>query len=228
MYSQQLSAHTNPVRFILASASSARLKLLREAGLNPEVFVSEVDENAVVNSMPANLMHDAVSQVSILAQEKARSVLKKLLQNYYNESNEDILILGLDSLYEFEQNVWGKPHTREVAIERIMQMSGKSGQLHTGHHAILIPAHSNEVLERGKVTSTQINFGDISQAEIEAYVNIGEPLEVAGGFTIDSLGSAFIKSITGDYHSVVGVSVYTLRALIKQLGLNYTAFWSVR
>jgi septum formation protein len=225
---EQFGARADSIRFILASKSPARLKLLREAGLNPEVLVSAVDEDAVIGSMPAEFVRDAVSEVALLAGAKARAVLDKFVKNNYNSSDEDILILGLDSLYEFQGNIWGKPHEKLIAIERIKQMSGESGQLHTGHHAILARTHSRGVVERHEVTSTQINFAHICQEEIEAYVNTTEPLEVAGSFTIDSLGSAFIESISGDYHSVVGASPHTLRKLTQQLGLNYTALWNSR
>jgi septum formation protein len=210
----------------LASKSPARLKLLREAGLNPEVMVSAVDEDAVVNAMPENERNDAQKQVANLARAKAEAVLDKIANQKPPETGEALLILGLDSLYEFEDQIWGKPRRKDIALERIRMMSGKSGRLHTGHHAILADLPTQKVRHAHAITSTDIHFDTLTDEEIHAYVETEEPLNVAGSFTIDSFGSAFIREISGDYHSVVGVSPHTIRSLVKKLGVQYTDLWN--
>ncbi len=189
------------MRFVLASASPARLKTLRAAGVEPQVIVSGVDESAITAESP-------VALVQALARAKARAVAAELAGAG--------LLLGCDSMLEFDSEILGKPGTAEVAIERWRAMRGRSGVLHTGH--TLIELGTGRVAER--VVSTEVNFADVTDAEIEAYVASGEPLVVAGAFTIDGLGGWFVESIVGDHHNVVGLSLPALRGLLTELGFT--------
>jgi len=132
------------------------------------------------------------------------------------------LVLGGDSLFEVDGEVFGKPHTAEVAKERWLRQRGKTGVLHSGHE--LLHCVDGEVVSRASMaTTTSVTFVDVmSEADIDAYIASGEPLKVAGAFTIDSLGAPFIKSIDGDPYTVVGLSIWALRSLVEQLGFRYT------
>lgn len=187
------------MRFVLASASPARLKTLRAAGVEPEVIVSGVDESLITADSPAAL-------VQALARAKAEAVAGSL--------SGDGLLLGCDSMLEFDSEALGKPGTAAAAIQRWRAMRGRSGVLHTGH--TLIELGTGRQAER--VVSTEVHFADVSDAEIENYVGSGEPLVVAGAFTIDGLGGWFVESIVGDHHNVVGLSLPALRRLLGQLG----------
>lgn len=196
-------------KLILASASPARKKLLFEAGINFEAITSDVDEEALVaKTRPASV----AELVQILAKAKAESVATRL---------ENQIVLGCDSALEFESEALGKPLYPDVAIERWKRMSGKSGILYTGHY--LIDQTTGKTVQA--VTGTKVNFAKLSESEIEGYVATGEPLQVAGAFTIDSLGGGYIKSIEGDYHTVVGLSLAKLRVMLLELGYKYEAFW---
>ena len=133
-------------------------------------------------------------------------------------------MLGGDSALEFQGSTLGKPHLPEVAIERWKQLRGNFGVLHSGHCLI-----DNRDQAAAKVfsrtSSTKVYFADISDQEIEAYVSTSEPLKVAGAFTIDGIGGAFIESIEGDAHTVVGLSLSVLRDLTRELGVEYTSLW---
>lgn len=194
------------VRFVLASASPARLRTLRDAGLAPEVVVSGVDEDALSASTPSAL-------VQLLASAKAQAVVSAL-----DPSSDSALVLGCDSMLELDGAALGKPASAEAAVERWRSMRGRSGVLHTGH-ALIDTAASTSV--QG-VASTTVHFGSPSDAEIEAYVASGEPLAVAGAFTIDGLGGWFVESIEGDHHNVVGLSLPLLRHLLRELGRDLT------
>jgi septum formation protein len=187
------------VRFVLASASPARLSTLRNAGIEPEVVVSGVDEDTISAESPREL-------VQVLADSKAAAVAARIA--------EPSLVLGCDSLLELDGTPLGKPGTAEAAIERWKQMRGRSGVLHTGH--CLIDTESGRQV--GATSSTTVHFADVTNAEIAAYVATGEPLNVAGAFTIDGLGGWFIESIEGDHHNVVGLSLPLLRTLVRDLG----------
>jgi len=187
------------VRFVLASASPARLKTLRAAGVEPEVIVSGVDESVITADSHVNL-------VQALARAKALAVAGGL--------EGAGLLLGCDSMLEFDQQILGKPGTAEIAVERWRAMRGRSGVLHTGH--TLVDLDTGRTAER--VVSTEVNFADATDAEIDAYVATGEPLVVAGAFTIDGLGGWFVESIVGDHHNVVGLSLPALRELLAEHG----------
>jgi septum formation protein len=194
-------------RLILASASPARLRTLQAAGLRPEVIVSGVDEDDVEAENTAELALK-------LAQLKAVAVAA---------TQPRALVIGCDSLLEFAGEVLGKPADAAEATERWQRMSGKSGVLHTGH--CVIDTHREVWL--GRSAATQVRFATLSDDEIDAYVATGEPLAVAGAFTIDGLGSAYVSGISGDPHNVVGISVPLLRLMFDELGFAWHEFWAV-
>lgn len=187
------------MRFVLASASPARLRTLRCAGVSPEVIVSGVDEDAI-------RAETAVDLVQLLARAKADAVARHL--------EGAALVLGCDSLLEMDGLALGKPTSPADARARWQQMSGRTGVLHTGHHLIDTGADR----AAGRAGSTGVTFADVTDEEIEAYVRSGEPLAVAGAFTIDGLGGWFVESLDGDPHNVVGVSLPLLRGLLAELG----------
>jgi len=205
-------------RLVLASSSPARLALLRSAGIEPEIVLPETDEPALAaQAKLENPNLSAQELVGLLAKAKAESVLHDL-------STQGALILGGDSALEFQGEVLGKPHEPEVAIARWKQLRGNSGTLYSGHCLIdnTDPKNSKMV---SKVSSTKVFFSDLTDAEISAYVATGEPLKVAGAFTIDGIGGAFLDRIEGDAHTVVGLSLRVLRDLTRQLGAEYTSLW---
>jgi len=205
------------VRLVLASASPSRLRLLRLAGIEPEVRVSDVDEDAVAAAAGPST---PAEYVQLLATAKARAVAGALraAADGRNARLAATLVLGCDSAFELDGVVYGKPHEPEVAAARWRAMRGRTGVLHTGHS--LIDLGSGREVEA--VQSTSLDFAALSDAEIDWYVASGEPLPVAGAFTLDGLASAFITRIDGDPHSVVGVSIAALRELGRQLGHEWT------
>lgn len=190
-------------RFVLASASPARLRLLRDAGFAPEVIVSGVNEDDVAGT-PREMVHE-------LAQRKAAAVAAQA---------PEALVLGCDSLLEFDGAALGKPASADDAVARWHSMRGRSGVLHTGHS--LVRAGRSET----EVCSTTVRFGEPTDAEITAYVASGEPLNVAGAFTLDGRGSAFLAGIDGDAGNVIGLSVPLLRRLLKAHGVEVVDLWS--
>jgi septum formation protein len=191
------------MRFVLASASPARLRTLRDAGIAPEVIVSGVDEDAVTAAGTGAL-------VLALAVAKALAVAERL--------DGPALVLGCDSLLELDGAPLGKPGTVEAAVGRWHAMRGRSGVLHTGH-ALVDTATGRRATA---AVSTTVRFGDVSDAEIALYCATGEPTEVAGAFTIDGLGGWFVDAVDGDHHNVVGLSLPTLRRLLHELGHGLT------
>lgn len=220
--------HNEPMRLVLASASPARRATLIAAGITPLVRVSTVDEDAVLAALPGGRAFSGTAttpadEVSALAAAKCLDL----------PDGEPVLVVGCDSMLEIGGQMLGKPHTPEVARERIAAMRRSTATLWTGHcAAILAPASSAQDGDTRVVTasvtrsaSTLVHFGDISDAEIEAYVATGEPLHVAGSFTVDGLGGPFIEGVTGDYHSVVGISLPLLRAMATELGVFWPDLW---
>jgi septum formation protein len=196
---------------VLASASPARLQLLRSAGLDPAVVVSGVDESTVESS-------DAGELCSALARLKAQAVADGLA-----DAAEECLVLGCDSLLDMNGEIHGKPVDAAQAAARWRAMRGRSGTLHTGH--CLIDVSRGEMVE--EVGRTLVTFADVTDDEIAGYVRTGEPLQVAGAFTIDSLGGWFVERIEGDAGNVVGVSLPVLRRLLARLDVSIPALWAV-
>jgi septum formation protein len=203
---------------VLASSSPARLTLLGAAGIVPEVIVPTVDEAVLTDGLKSTNPNVSTEQlVEFLAKAKAESVVS-------DPRTFGALILGGDSALEFQGATLGKPHKPEVAIARWKQLRGNSGTLYSGHCLIdNTDPENTKVVSR--VSSTKVFFSDLSDDEISAYVATGEPLKVAGAFTIDGIGGAFLDRIEGDAHTVVGLSLRVLRELTKQLGVEYTSLW---
>ncbi len=196
------------VPLVLASASPARRTTLQAAGLDPIVVVSGVDESQLVDLPPAELALQ-------LAELKCAAVVGR------DEVPAGALVLGCDSVLELDGEALGKPHDPDEARRRWQAMRGRSGVLHSGH--CLRDAASGRVA--AATGSTTVHFADVSDDEIDAYVATGEPLHVAGAFTIDGFGGAFIAGIEGDHHNVVGVSLPLLRELVLELGHGWPDLW---
>ena len=205
-------------RLVLASSSPARLSLLRASGIDPEIVLPVADEQALTEAAKReNPDLSAEQLVGLLAKAKAESVLS-------NSATHGALILGGDSALEFQGQILGKPHEPEVAITRWLDLSGNQGVLHSGHYLIDNRFPNNPVGSL-MVSSTKVFFSKLSEQEIRDYVATGEPLKVAGAFTIDGLGGAFIDRIEGDSHTVVGLSLKVLRQLAAGFGVHYPSFW---
>ena len=206
-----MTAPVAGVRLVLASASPARLATLRQAGLEPEVVVSGVDESGVSADTVTEL-------VARLARLKAEAVAAGL-----QATAGTTVVIGCDSLLELDGDPYGKPGTAEQAVQRWQRMRGRSGVLRTGHHLVV----SGEGGDRtaAAVAATTVHFAELADAEIEAYVATGEPLQVAGAFTVDGLGGPFVTRIEGDHHNVVGISLPLLRDLLAGLGVAWTRLW---
>jgi septum formation protein len=195
-------------RLVLASASPARLALMRQAGLTPEVVVSQVDESTVRAARVGE-------QVALLAAAKAKAVA---------EQETDALVVGADSLLEFRGKPLGKPVDAHDARDRWQRMSGRSGVLHTGQ--ALLDVRDGQVVSRDvAVVSTVVHFASPTPREVEAYLATGEPLAVAGAFTLDGLGAPFVRRVEGDPAAVVGLSLATLRTQLAKRGLAITDLW---
>ncbi|MEV4830222.1 Maf family protein [Micromonospora sp. NPDC049257] len=200
-----------PLRLVLASQSPARRKLLQAAGIEPDVLVSGVDESQVVADRAEDLCLE-------LARLKAQAVSDRLR----TIADERTLVLGCDSVLAFDGEILGKPADAADATRRWERMRGRSGVLHTGHCLLDVVRESRAEA----VASTVVHFADVTDAEIAAYVATGEPLAVAGAFTIDGLGGAFLNGIEGDPGTVVGLSLPLLRGLLRDLELSITDLWS--
>lgn len=191
-------------QFVLASASTARRKLLIEAGIQPFVYPSNFDEDQVVISDPPRL-------VQALAKGKAEMVAPVF---------PNALVLGCDSVLAIDGIIYGKPESRAEAIARWQQMRGGSGELHTGY-ALIAPGQEPLVKSR----MTRVFFADVSNAEIEAYIDTGEPMHCAGAFATDGKGSMFVEKIEGCHTNVIGLSIPLLRHMMAELGYRAIDFW---
>jgi len=207
------------VRLYLASTSPARLATLRAVGIEPVLLASNVDEDAAV---AAAAPPSAPEMVQLLARLKAEAVVGREVDG----APIDGFILGGDSAFELDGVTYGKPHLPEIARERWLLQRGREGQLHSGHWVI---DHRGGTVNGavGGVSTASVRFADdIRDDEIDAYIATGEPLEVAGAFTIDSLGAPFISGITGDPHAVVGLSVALLRTLLLEFDVSWHTLWN--
>lgn len=240
---------TRQPRFVLASASPARYKLLRAAGIEPEVLVSGVDESLV--------RAERADEVSLtLARLKALAVAERIRAGatptggvpggvaQSEPGGRRTLVLGCDSVLAFEGEILGKPADAEEATRRWVRMRGRSGVLYTGHCLIRLDATDSngrrpsggatgaeamtgEVRRVEAVAATTVHFGALDDEEIAAYVATGEPLQVAGAFTIDGLGGPFVERVEGDPGTVIGLSLPLLRRLLGELGLRISDLWTV-
>jgi septum formation protein len=199
---------------ILASASPARLMLLRSQKINPIVIPSEINERQIEEKYKGQSTEVIVEKLSIA---KANYVLEN------NLSIDKGILIAADSMLEFDSKSFGKPLNASNAIERWKQMRGKSGILHTGHTVIRLD--NKQTISR--VVSTKVQFANVDDEEIIAYVASGEPLQVAGAFTLDSLGAAFVTQVQGDHSNIVGLSLPTLREIVRELGLSWTSLWEM-
>jgi septum formation protein len=191
------------VRFVLASASPARLRTLRDAGVVPEVIVSAVDEDAVTATLPRAGTAELAQELAIA---KAQAVAATL--------DGAALVLGCDSMVELGNRAIGKPGTAQAAREQWERLRGSTGVLHTGH--CLIDTRTGCRL--ATAVATTVHFGELTDEEIEWYCASAEPLSVAGAFTVDGLGGWFIDGVDGDHHNVVGLSLPALRRMLQVFG----------
>ncbi len=198
------------VRVVLASASRGRLATLRAAGLDPEAVPSGVDERLVGRRTPAELART-------LAMLKCHAVAGRL------ELEGPTIVIGCDSVLEVDAAVHGKPDDAAAARRRWLSMRGRSGVLHSGLCVRLLG--DGRTREGVGVGSTTVHFADVSDDEIDAYVATGEPLGVAGAFTLDGLGGPFVEGIEGDPSNVVGISLPLLRRLLIDLGIAWPSLW---
>jgi septum formation protein len=206
------------VRLVLASTSPARLALLRAAGIEPETLPPGVDEEAAVASVEAARGEALAPEelVQLLARLKAEAVAAAI-------GTTDALVLGGDSAFAFGGTTYGKPLEPAVALARWHSQRGGTGVLHSGHH--LIDARTGEGF--GETASASVTFAaDLDDEELAAYVASGEPLAVAGAFTVDGLAGPFIERVEGDPSTVVGLSLSVLRRLVRRTGTPWTSLWN--
>lgn len=223
-------------KLLLASASPARKVTLQNAGITPAVRVSSVAEDALLAALSPTA--SAQEQVQALASAKAADVVARIKAEDLAQSlthgeqhSQEIeqgtpekvrVVVGCDSMLEMNGEVVGKPGTAAIARERLKGMRGNFGDLHTGH--CVIDLETGEKAEG--VSTARVYISDMTDAEIDAYIATGEPLAVAGSFTIDGIGGSFVEKIEGDPHGVVGISLPLLRKLLQDLGLSITEFWN--
>ncbi|MEV0332867.1 nucleoside triphosphate pyrophosphatase [Nocardia sp. NPDC050717] len=204
-------------RLVLASASPARLGVLRTAGIDPVVRVSGVDEDAVAAALPPGTSPQDV--VVALARAKAADVAASI-----PEFATDCVVVGCDSMLLVDGRLQGKPHTPEVARARWAEMAGRSADLLTGH-CVLRLRDGAIVAESAECSGTTVHFAKPEPDELDAYIATGEPLQVAGAFTLDGLGGWFVDRIEGDPSSVIGIGLPLLRRLLEDVGVGVTQLW---
>ncbi|MGJ3250306.1 MAG: Maf family protein [Elainellaceae cyanobacterium] len=198
--------------FVLASASSARRRLLHSVGIEPVVMPSQFDESSIQADTPAELVRS-------LAQSKAEVIVAQLTESASHPIAT--LVMGCDSVLALEGEVYGKPADDHDAIARWQSMRGRVGQLYTGH--ALVDLSKPRALVRCQVT--QVFFADVSDRQIEAYVATGEPLHCAGCFALEGRGGAFVEKIEGCHSNVIGLSLPLLRQMLEELGYDIADFW---
>lgn len=202
-------------QLLLASASPARAETLRRAGVDPVVVVAGVDEDAVLRDAVAERGPlDVAEAVLVLARAKAEAVAATPAGRAAD------VVVGCDSLLDLDGEAMGKPGTADRARRRWRRMRGREAVLRTGHWVRLRDGRA-----QGAISAATVRFAEIDDAEIDAYVATGEPLAVAGAFTLDGFGGAFVRGIDGDPHGVVGISVPLLREVLAGLGVRWTDLW---
>ena len=206
-------------RVVLGSASTGRLRVLRSAGIDPLVAVSGVDEDAAIAALGAN--PEPAEVVTTLARAKADAVVRELDSSV----TADCVVIGCDSMLYVDGELRGKPGTPEQARRQWNSMAGKSGRLFTGHCVIRV-LESQVLGSQTAAEVTTVRFGIPTEAELNAYIAHGEPLSVAGAFTIDGLGGWFIDGVDGDPSNVVGLGLSVTRGLLESLGLSIGDLWS--
>lgn len=197
------------MRVVLASKSEARLRVLHDAGIEADVVVSGFDESTVRDPSPTSLCVR-------LAEAKGLTVAEQL-------TDDDVVVLAADTVMEIEGKARGKPRTPEAAIKLWQRMRGHSAVIHTGHFVLVRRSGRDE--HSTQIRSTTVNFADLSDEEIEAYVATGEPVDVAGGFSINRLGGAFVTTLSGDPFNVVGISLPLVRQMLIDLDVPWHTLW---
>ena len=206
------------MRLVLASASPARLAVLRAAGAEPLVEVSDIDEDALL----AELGEEAgpIDTVTALALAKARTVAARVAAE-----EPECVIIGADSMLLLDGELMGKPRDVDAARGRWDQMAGRSAELFTGHALVQVSGGSlgREVYGHAR---TVVAFGEPTTDELEAYLATGEPLAVAGAFTLDGRGGWFVEGVEGDPSNVIGLSLPLTRRLLSEIGVGVQALWA--
>lgn len=198
------------MRFVLASSSPARLQTLRRAGVVPAVLAPDVDESAATAASTPAL-------VELLATLKGEAVLEEL------GTAHDLVVVACDTLLDVDGEAWGKPRDAAEAGRRWRRLRGRSAELLTGHHVVVV--RDGHAMRADRVARTTVTFAEVSDAEVDAYVATGEPLAVAGAFTIDGYGAAFVERIDGDHLNVIGISLPVLRVVLAELGVAWPDLW---
>jgi len=206
-------------RVVLGSASSGRLRVLRQAGIDPLVVVSDVDEDALLASLDPGLPPEAV--VASLANSKAVSVAAQLQEDIAS----DCVVIGCDSMLYRDDKLWGKPASADAARQQWLAMAGTTGHLLTGH-AMLRICSGVITHTYSETASTTVHFGTPTEDELASYVASGEPVNVAGAFTLDGLGGWFIERIEGDPSNVIGLSLPLVHQMVHSTGLSITDLWA--
>ncbi|MGC0364943.1 septum formation protein [Rhodococcus sp. 27YEA15] len=205
-------------QLVLASASPARLAVLRAAGVSPLVRVSGVDEDAVTEKLGPDA--DPAHVVTVLAEAKAAEIVPGLRA----DGLDDVVVVGCDSMLLIDGTLQGKPNSVDVARKRWAKMAGRSATLLTGH-SVLRVLDGQIVRAVSEHSATVVHFANPSTEDLEAYLATGEPLQVAGAFTLDSLGGWFVERIEGDPSSVIGIGLPLLRTLLERVGVSVSQLW---
>ncbi len=205
-------------RVVLGSASPGRLKVLRQAGIDPLVVVSGVDEDALIDGLAPDASPGDV--VCALARAKAEQVAATLDRGVA----ADCVVIACDSMLYIDGRLVGKPGSADWALSQWRSMGGRSGQLYTGHCLLrLLHGEASQLVSESSTTT--VYFAAPIDADLDAYVASGEPLRVAGGCTLDGLGGWFVDRIDGDPSNVIGLSLPLTRTLLEQVGLSIAALW---
>lgn len=205
-------------RVVLGSASAGRLRVLRQAGIDPLVLISDVDEDALIASLDPETPPEAV--VLKLANAKALSVAAQLPPDVA----ADCIVLGCDSMLYLDGSLRGKPGSVDAALDQWLSMAGSTGHLLTGH-ALIRLADGVITYTQGETGSTTVHFGTPTPNELAAYLDTGEPVQVAGAFTLDGFGGWFIDKIEGDPSNVIGLSLPLIRRLVEETGVSIPELW---